>query len=705
MAYRLARFVVALPLGAGRYFVGDAIRGRRTLYDGAHGRLLRELGEPADLDELVDALADDELFALDPARLPVVLRELCEQGVVVEDTTPDEEVAAARAYVEGTFLGRPAETMRAKMRERFAPVRRTTGGIVEPRSTAHAKAVVLGWCTAEALAPAIADEARLRGVSMDVLTGFEDDVAVFDGTAPDLVLLQPGHARLLGDLLGIGGAVSASERIAQASSLVTGAVRAVRERMGDGVLVVQGLASPQSAPLGFADALDEPSFSDRIFEVNRALRRAVRASARSVYLDVDMSFGSAGKERMLDDLLVPYSHAGVLDSQTNHEAHSRLARRVLDAWEATRGESAIRCVAVDLDGVLWPGEVADPAFSFDDEERVSALVYGVHGGVHEALRALAARGIVLAAVSKNTPDGVLAKWKAASMRLGEGPRSHLLGPDDFAVLEIGWGEKSAALGRIASTLGMAPHAIAFIDDSPIERAEVAHALPDVMVLDVPHEELRATLLFSPCFDVPARTDEARHRSVTTRARVERDRASAAAPDRAAFLRDLRVRCVVRAVRSADDASLIERIWELASRTNQLRTTTERPSRDDVCRWLTAGNEILVMSVEDRFASYGVVGVAFVRAGEVGLFALSCRVIGDEVHDVLFRAALGAARTRSPCAPTRALFERTAHNLPALRLFEGRLFREIPGGYELPTDAPLPPLPPHCQVSGDGLVAS
>ncbi len=52
----------------------------------------------------------------------------------------------------------------------------------------------------------------------------------------------------------------------------------------------------------------------------------------------------------------------------------------------------------------------------------------------------------------------------------------------FAAVECGWGSKADAIGRIAADLALAPDAIAFVDDDMVERAEVAAALPEVLVM-------------------------------------------------------------------------------------------------------------------------------------------------------------------------------------------------------------------------------
>src|SRR5690606_27874647 len=238
--------------------------------------------------------------------------------------------------------------------------------------------------------------------------------------------------------------------------------------------------------------------ADLIFDLNRGIRRVVGALPSALYLDLERHFSNAGKARLLDDRVAPWSHAGVAGGAANPEYHELVAGVCCDALDAVSGRAAIRCVAVDLDGVLWPGEIADPDFSFEQDERSTSLLYGVHGGIHEALRALRARGIVLGVVSRNVEQSVLEKWRA--LRGGSlSSAHHLLAPEDFACSKIGWTDKSQALMELCEELAVSPSAVAFIDDSPLERAEVKSVLPEVWVLDEPLERVREMLLTSPRF--------------------------------------------------------------------------------------------------------------------------------------------------------------------------------------------------------------
>src|SRR5690349_14913779 len=134
----------------------------------------------------------------------------------------------------------------------------------------------------------------------------------------------------------------------------------------------------------------------------------------------------------------------------------------------------IKCVVWDLDDTLWTGVQAEGA---PPQPRPAVLA---------VMDTLAARGIVHSVASRNDP--------ATGARLLESPA--LAGR--FVAPQVGWEPKDKALRRIAATLNIGLDSLAFVDDSPFERAAVAHLLPGVLVLapaDVP--DLPARPEFQP----------------------------------------------------------------------------------------------------------------------------------------------------------------------------------------------------------------
>ena len=161
---------------------------------------------------------------------------------------------------------------------------------------------------------------------------------------------------------------------------------------------------------------------------------------------------------------------------------------------------------VDLDGVLWPGVLAETGAPFAWTPEISGpySYIGLYFGLHEALLALKRRGMLLACVSKNDEAVVRELWTYPDHY----PRERLLTPDDFVTWRVNWTDKVENIRSIAEELGFALDAFLFIDDHPMERERVRQRLPDVEVWGEDPFALRRRLLTDPRLQVPRLTEEA-----------------------------------------------------------------------------------------------------------------------------------------------------------------------------------------------------
>jgi methoxymalonate biosynthesis protein len=263
--------------------------------------------------------------------------------------------------------------------------------------------------------------------------------------------------------------------------------------------------------------------------------------------------------------------------------------------------SLVKCLVWDLDNTLWQGTLLeDPDVRLSDQ-------------VRDTLVELDSRGILQSVASKN--DYELA-W----------PRLEKLGVAQyFVVPKIGWGRKSDSVLRIADQLNFAPDTIAFIDDQPAERAEVAFRAPEVRCY--PAEQVTA-LAGLPEFSPKVVTVDARRRRQMYQASVRRDaeKESFAGPDEE-FLRSLGL---VMTIRPADGEDL-SRVEELTLRTSQMNATGVHYP-DAVLRGLLADrdHEVLTVTLTDRFGPHGAVGVLLLEyhpaMWHLKLLATSCRVV-------------------------------------------------------------------------------
>jgi FkbH-like protein len=222
----------------------------------------------------------------------------------------------------------------------------------------------------------------------------------------------------------------------------------------------------------------------------------------------------------------------------------------------------------------------------------------------------------------------------------------LLRPTDFAHIEIGWGLKSEAIARTAQTLGLGLDSFLYVDDSPVEREEVARAHPAVDVFAFPADpaQLVSVLNAYSGFDSLRQTDEDRLRAQSYLDEAQRgaSRASATSPED--FYRSLGLRVEIFSARTEQAA----RLHQLLLKTNQFNLTAERLSAEEFRALLSdAAYAVVGLRVSDRFGDSGITGLAIVdkRAPETWVvrnFLLSCRVIGRTVENALLSWVIARA---------------------------------------------------------------
>jgi FkbH-like protein len=316
--------------------------------------------------------------------------------------------------------------------------------------------------------------------------------------------------------------------------------------------------------------------------------------------------------------------------------------------------SAVKVVVWDLDETVWPGVAIE-----------SDAVPEPHERVLELLAELERRGIVCSVASRGDP--------AVEAVVREHPR---LG-GRFVAPRVGWDPKSASIVRIAEALGVGLDAVAFVDEDPFERAEVAHLLPEVLALSV--GELESAMAGDRF--TPARlTDEGRRRPAMYRDEERRRAAEAGfAGGRAEFLRWCGMRLEIGPAAEAD----LDRLVELGERTHRLNSTARRHGRDDVLRWL-AGGLLTGARLTDRFGDSGLVGLVAVERPpasadwRVELLAVSCRVDGRGVPAALLRWTMDRARGAG-ASGLRALYRPNGRNARLAVLLRQLGFRRAGAG--------------------------
>ena len=310
---------------------------------------------------------------------------------------------------------------------------------------------------------------------------------------------------------------------------------------------------------------------------------------------------------------------------------------------------AVKLLIWDLDHTLWDGILLE-----DFEVRLRP-------GAREVLEALDRRGILHSIASRNDHAAALERLRALGVA------------DYFLYPQIHWGSKAAGIRRVLEQVNLGADAVAFIDDQPFERDEVRFEIPEVLVLDAARLlELPGMPELTPRFV----TDESALRRRMYQAEAERKRAEEEhdGPSEA-FLASLGMRFRIAPAGRRD----LQRAEELTVRTHQLNTTGYTYSYDELDALRCSPDHLLlVASLEDRYGTYGKVGLALVEtagpAWTLKLLLMSCRVMSRGVGTILLHHVL--ERARDAGARLRAELRPTGRNRPMLVTFAFCGFREV-----------------------------
>lgn len=651
MHLRRSGFVHLLDLPAGSVLALHAVTQMRVTVTSDVARLIRLFDTPAPLEAMVPTLT--AMLGTDAETIRACANLLLDRGILTGQTQQDE-TAAIIEDLNQTHGRDPAALLDHYRRSRMQGAH-PYWAVEAPQALHQAHplsrridVLVLGDCDVQMESGFLRQEAARRGIDLRVAASFAADTALAGERRHDIILigaLQTRHAIVLGDPAHHGG---------DPAQVYVEDIRTMLRKLralSDAPILIDGLPEPTVQPLGFADR-GMHSHRNRFRRTNLALAERAEAETDVHLVDVAAALGMSGSAALLDDGLVSFTHFGApgwmlqrpeselaavhhqfpdrqaLADQIGGDPYGReavMAHTHMDAIITVLGCDRKKCVIVDLDGVLWPGVLAETGspFAWTPEMGGPNSFVGLYFGIHEALRTLRRRGILLACVSKNDEAVVRDLWRYDP----DYPRHRLLTLDDFICTRINWDDKAANIRSIAAELGFALDAFLFIDDSPRERARIESSLPAVTVLGEDLFTLRRTLLTDPRLQTPRLTEEAANRSVLVKAQLDRARLRAEAEDDTAFLASLNVACHVEPL-TADASPVMDRVRELIGRTTQFNATGVAFTREEL--WRLAADpdaRVFLLRMRDRLADHGLVGVAVVVNGEILNVVLSCRVIG------------------------------------------------------------------------------
>ncbi|HEY9465283.1 MAG TPA: HAD-IIIC family phosphatase [Vicinamibacterales bacterium] len=280
-----------------------------------------------------------------------------------------------------------------------------------------------------------------------------------------------------------------------------------------------------------------------------------------------------------------------------------------------------KVLITDLDNVMWAGGIA--------EEGLDGIACGPDGKgfrhhvYQRFLKKLRHEGTLLGVVSRNDPDVAAGPFKAGRTCLDE---------SSFVGFIASYHAKSAQIRELASRLNLGLDSFVFVDDNPIELAEVSSAIPSVHCVPFPDRDDAMPAFLSELQHLFARTvvtAEDRERTEMYRRRAENVVASdLAGADLGAFLRELEMSLTIHD-RSGGDRT---RAVQLINKTNQFNLNGHRITDHDIAAALNTGGRLFSASLSDRSGSHGEILSCLIDAnGIITSFVMSCRVFQRRIE--------------------------------------------------------------------------
>jgi FkbH-like protein len=542
-------------------------------------------------------------------------------------------------------------------------------------ATAHGSRVaVLGFCTTDYFAavlrglgraggfPILTYEPEYNTIHQTVL----DAQSPFYSFQPDFVVFLTAVQALRNVLL----SADVSNRARVADREGEQLVSLIRQAAGvPGVtVVVNEFVVPYERAWGNFSARVDGSLPNVIRRINERLR-AVAAETGNIYtVDCDHIASWHGKRSWFDERLWFYSK-----SFCHPEALPQVAGQAIDVFRAVKGKS-IKCVAVDLDNVLWGGVIGDDGL---EGIRLGELGDGeAYVQLQLWLKELRSRGIILGVCSNNDEN-----------RAREPFQRHwdmVLAESDISCFIANWQNKADNLRDLATRLNISLDSVVFLDDSPFERNLVRELVPEVCVPELPQDpaDYVPYLESLNLFEAAQFSEEDRKRADCYRANVLREEEQRKATSVEEYLAGLEMEAEFERF----DEVHLPRIAQLVQRTNQFNLTTIRHSAAEL-RQFADDPECFpyYVTLTDRFGENGLISIVIgKREGErmeIVTWLMSCRVISRRLEEFVLDQFVELAG-KAGIAELRGTYVPTAKNGLVKKHYEVlgfRLVEESPDG--------------------------
>lgn len=284
-----------------------------------------------------------------------------------------------------------------------------------------------------------------------------------------------------------------------------------------------------------------------------------------------------------------------------------------------------KVIVLDCDNTIWQGVCGE-------EGALGVKISAPYQALQTFMLKKQSMGFLLCLCSKNSEEDVFAVFEQRSdMPI---KREHLVS------WRINWQAKSENIKSLAQELQLGLNSFIFIDDNPVECAEVQANCPEVLTLQLPTkiDTIPSFIENIWAFDILKTTTEDQQRTTFYQQNVQREQLRQQTMTLESFLDSLNIQVQMTEMQAAQ----INRVSQMTQRTNQFNASTIRRTETEIQQLVQSDKyTCLVIDVKDKFGDYGLVGLVIFTVDNDTLktdtFLLSCRVLGRGVeHQILAR---------------------------------------------------------------------
>jgi len=243
----------------------------------------------------------------------------------------------------------------------------------------------------------------------------------------------------------------------------------------------------------------------------------------------------------------------------------------------------------------------------------------------------------------------------------------VLSMDDIVSSRVNWLSKSDNIISLAEELNLGLDSFVFIDDDPVQCAEVRSKCPQVQTVQLPRSEDEITHFIDHVWALDlARADANRvDRTSFYKQNQQRHQEQERALNLDDFISGLELKIQFNELTS----DLFARAAELTLRTNQFNCGGKRYNevelREHLNKQYVNG---FIVDVSDRYGDYGLVGLCLFEEVDgklvVDTFLLSCRAMGRGIEHAMV-SHLGHFAKQNECSDVCIEFRKSEKNQPAL----------------------------------------